>query len=103
MNINDVREFMRTHKIDEKLCFINDNSYHEGVVYLRWNTEKMVWEVTLNERGTYIINEEFETESEACRFFLKEIVASPTSFLEFNGDNLMELIEKGKELSKLLD
>jgi hypothetical protein len=94
---------MHTHKIDEKGCSINDNYYQEELIHLGYNIEKIVWEVKQGDRGTYVINEEFTTESEACCFFLKKILSDPTYFLEFNGDNFMELVEKGKQLSKLLD
>jgi hypothetical protein len=105
MKINDVKKFMRKHKISKKFCAINNFTDREGIVCLQYNNLKLEknWEVRIRGYSDYLLDEEFETEDEACRFFLKQLLAEPVHFLEYNVDNYKELMEKGEQLSKLLD
>jgi hypothetical protein len=103
MDIVTVKNFIGTHGINNKLCLINESYYYEGALYLSKNTETKRWEVKQSERGCFLIKEEFETENDACVFFLKKIVSDPTYFLEFNGKNFLDLIEKGKHLNESID
>jgi hypothetical protein len=104
MNINDVKECIRVYKLNGNYCSIGSSYFHDGNISLRYNAKKLVWEVKLNERGMYLLNEKFETEDAACRFFIKHLLSHPTYFLEFNQDSdYREWKEKGKQLIKLLD
>lgn len=108
IKIKDAKEFMRKHKISKKFCAIDNFAAfvaRPGIVCLRYNKFKPEknWEVKMRGWGDYLLDEEFETEDEACPFFLKQLLVNPINFSEYNDDNYKEMIEKGEQLSKLLD
>lgn len=98
MNIEELKRIIQKSGIDPKVFRMNENVEYESVLYLNEVKEARKWEILQNERGIYIIHEVFNTEDEACRFFLKELVAHPSVFLDYNGKNYYELLNKGNQI-----
>ena len=56
------------------------------------------WRVVFNDRGDFTINETFQSEHEACRFFLKKALFDPVNRLNFTALDLQTFDQKRKEL-----
>jgi len=102
MTINEVKKILSENNIDERMCPINVRPFAEAVLHL--NQQKNgSWLVIFNDRGDFIINKTFKSESDACKFFLTCVLRDPTYRKEFKQSDLLTWKEKIAELLKKYD
>ncbi|MFA7059873.1 MAG: hypothetical protein WC156_03540 [Pedobacter sp.] len=99
MNIDQLSKELINNNINDKACLINPRLCPEGALCLK-NNDDNVWVVTLNERGEFRINETFNSEHDACRFFLFKVISDPTYRNDFNPSDLINFKEMKKNLLK---
>ncbi len=67
MNVSDVREIVEAAEVDPTFYSL-DGERHEALCILAHGQR---WQVFLSERGRRFEERTFETEDEACTYFLK--------------------------------
>jgi len=77
MTTSDLLRELRSNNVKETACLIQPAYPVEGALCLT-KTDEGPWRVFLNERGDYLINETFQSEHDASRFFLKRALSEPT-------------------------
>jgi hypothetical protein len=102
MTIDEVKRFIQDHRLKIGACRFNEKLCPEGALCLNHDSESNKWVVQLNERGTSLIRQEFDTETAACHFFLEKILSDPTYFIDFTGKDIAGFIDQGNELKKLI-
>ena len=101
MNIDDLRAILMKEKIKQQACLINPRPLVEGALCVNKQADGS-WVITLNERGEYLIHQSFQSESEACRFFLKHVLSDPTYRNDFQQSDLLYWENWEKEKKHLL-
>jgi len=96
MTINELATELQENNIKESVCLILPVTPVEGALCLV--TRDSEWNVILNERGEYLINEFFANEDAACRFFLKEALLEPTFRKDFTTSSLKDWPQKKREI-----
>lgn len=96
MKTDELVAELQTNNIKESLCLILPVTPVEGALCLV--TRGSEWNVILNERGEYLINESFANEDAACRFFLKEALLEPTFHKDFKASSLKDWPQKKREI-----
>jgi len=99
MNKNMLLIELQKNNINENICLIDPVICPEGALCLK-KDDSNEWDVILNERGEFLIKEHFNSENDACRFFLKKALTDPTNRKDFNTKNLIKLMDESKQLLK---
>lgn len=98
MTTDELAVELQANKINENVCLILPVTPVEGALCLV--TRDSEWNVILNERGEYLIDESFASEDAACRFFLKEALLEPTFRKDFTASSLSDWPQRKKEIIK---
>ena len=99
MNIHELKKELTKNNINKKMCLINPVLCPEGALCLI-NNDNNSWDVILNDRGDYLINERFILEDDACKFFLKNALIELTFRNDFNPKDIQKLLKESKDLLK---
>ncbi|MBN2655258.1 MAG: hypothetical protein JXR79_09150 [Nitrospirae bacterium] len=100
MKIEELKKELIRNNINLKACLINPIICPEGALCIKKN-EHNNWVVILNERGEFRINEKFNSEHDACRFFLLNVFSDPTYINDFKSEDLINFeIQKNALLNK---
>jgi hypothetical protein len=97
MITNELIHELQANKIKESVCLILPPNPVEGALCLL-KTSDSNWRIILNERGEYLINRNFQSEDDACRFFLKKALLEPTYREDFTPALLQIWPSKKREL-----
>jgi hypothetical protein len=82
MTIDKLIIELHANNIKETACLILPNVPVEGALCLI-KADDSHWRVILNERGEYLTDKTFQSEHDACRFFLKKALFDPTYRKDF--------------------
>ncbi len=88
MNTDGVLRILREAGVNPNACLVKPRVPVEGALCLVFGDG--TWTVFFNERGTFTIRESFDSEDQACRFFLKKALSDPTSRTNFRQTDLVE-------------
>lgn len=97
MNTTQLDVALREIGVRESAFRICPPTFVEGALCLM-RTDEGTWTVVLNERGEYLIDEVFESERDACRFFLKKVLLDPTYRKDFVSSELLTHKDRLPEL-----
>ncbi len=97
MDTADLRRELKKNNIRETATLIDPPVCPEGALCLTKRGDDR-WEVTLNERGEFVVNEVFPTEHEACRYFLKHVLKDPTYRNDYKPSDLDDYRERARRL-----
>jgi hypothetical protein len=86
MGVELLRAALGELRIRESACLVLPTRVVEGALCLLQDEEG--WRVAANERGEWVIDERFEREEEACRFFLREVISDPSYRRDFKQTDL---------------
>ena len=87
MTVNDAKRILRENNIDENLCIVLPRQIAEMALCLI-RTRESRWRVVYNERGIFEIDRSFDSEDEACRFFLRTSLCDPVNRKNFKQSDL---------------
>lgn len=99
MNTGQLGVALREIGVRESAIRICPPNLVEGALCLL-RTEEGTWAVVLNERGEYLIDEVFESERDACRFFLRKVLLDPTYRKDFVSSELLTHKDRLPELMR---
>ena len=99
MTIKELKEELGKNNVNKKSCLINPVICPEGALCLKKESNNL-WIVSLNERGEFRINKEFNNEHDACRFILLKVLSDPTYRNDFEPKDLIDFKIKKEELLK---
>jgi hypothetical protein len=97
MTTNELITELRANNIKDGVCLILPAAAVEGALCLL-KADDDPWHVVLNERGEYLIKETFQSEHDACRFFLKKALLEPTYRKDFTPAVLQTWALKQKQI-----
>ena len=98
MTLNDLRVELRANNIRETSCLILPATPIEGTLCLL-KVDGGRWRVVFIDRGDFTIDETFQSEHEACRFFLKKALFDPVTRKDFKQADLYTWETKRRELA----
>ena len=99
MKIQDLLSELQRLKINEEAYRVLPRNRIEGAICLAQEADGQ-WLVSLVERGDSVIENYFEEEGAACRYFLKYLISDPTYFKDFSMKNYENLKARSAELLK---
>jgi hypothetical protein len=99
MNIKQLKMELEINNINLNACLIHPSFCPDGALCLTKNDDDS-WSVSRTERGEYTVNEKFFNESDACKFFFKRIITTPTYRNDFKQEDLFDFDKKKEELLK---
>lgn len=97
MKISDVRRIIAENNLNQAACPIDPPAPIEGALCL-FSPNKGGWHLQLNERGNFVVNEEFDSEDSACRRFLQIVLSDPTYRRNFFPEDLIDRESKARAL-----
>ncbi len=97
MTTSDLIFELRENNIDKGRCLVLPRSPVEGALCLQ-KMEGGRWRIIFNDRGEFTIDEAFQSEHEACRFFLRTALLDPTNRLNFTPADLQSFEKKRQQL-----
>ncbi len=101
MTLEDVRRILRENNIDENRCVVLAPRVLDGVLTLL-QTEDGRWRVVFAERGTFSIDQTFDEEDAALRYFLKHCLSDPVCRKDFKQSDLPSNYEEFGARKRLL-
>ena len=97
MNTNDLLNELKRNEINEKACLVLPSHRVEGALCLTCEGDGR-WLVLLVERGDSVVENYFDDQDPACRFFLRRVISDPTYFKDFSMANLEAIRERSDKL-----
>jgi len=97
MTLAELKRALEALDVRAGACVIEPPLVVEGALCLMRTTDGR-WRVALNERGEYRVDEVFETEDRASRYFLRRVISDPTYLREFKQSDLLTHRERIPDL-----
>jgi len=97
MNIRQLRLELKRNGIKDNVCLVEPQYEIEGALCLLRNEDGTL-HVVLNERGNFFVDRVFNSEHEACMYFLMMALSEPTYYKDFSVQDLDHFEKKKTNL-----